>query len=86
MHLKAIGEHLAALRRPNEGAVILSFGAHAPDFECSKGSVSITVEKGGETATASAAGTGLDNALALARAKVERQIEARAKKAEATHA
>lgn len=82
-HLRTLGALLSAVRMDDEDAVIVSFGARCPDYDCRDGSVSATVTKAGQTATASAAGTDLATALMLARGKVERDIEAARKKREA---
>lgn len=73
--LRALGANLSAVRADDEAAVVVSFGANGPDYDCRDGSVSATVTKGGETATAVAAGHDLATALMLARGKVDRQIE-----------
>lgn len=73
-----IGADLASLRMAGEGLVIIGYGAHAPSIDCRIGSVSATVQRDGERATAEA--VSLQDALYLARAKVASQIAARDKK------
>jgi len=77
--LNNIGALLQSIRDAEEGAVIVGFGAHGPSYDSRVGHMSVTIEKQGETATSNA--VYLQDALFLARAKVNAQIEAREKKA-----
>lgn len=70
---------LMALRDASEGAVIVAFGAHAPNSDTPAGSVSVTVSAAGHSATSEA--VYLVDAISLARAKLKREAEARAAKA-----
>lgn len=78
--IKAIGVMLASLRNVDENSVVVSLGAYAPTADTFNGSVSATVTAGGHSATSEA--VDLANALRLARAKLAREAEARATKAE----
>ena len=75
--IRDIGRQLQTIRAYDESSVVVAFGAIGPDFDCPEGSVSVTVTKGGETATSAA--VELATALMLARGKVNRQIAAKQK-------
>lgn len=66
--INAIGTMLSSLRHDNEAAVTVAFTAHGPSTDCRNGSVSVTVEAGGHSATEEA--VSLADALALARARL----------------
>lgn len=78
--LRELGERLLSARHIAGDALILSFGAHAPDYDCDEGSVSVTVQVGSEAATAHANGGDIATALLLAHGKALRQAEAARKK------
>ena len=70
---------LMALREAAGGDLIVAFGAYAPNSDTPAGSVSVTIRGGGHTATSEA--VYLSDALFMARAKLTREAEARARKA-----
>lgn len=79
--INAIGTMVAGLRDQGEGMVAISFAAHAGSSDTPAGSISATVTMGGLSATSEA--VSLADALALARAKLAREVTAsNAKKAE----
>lgn len=75
--INAIGTMLASLRHADESTVAVAFAAHAPCTDTRGGSVSATVTKDGHSATSEA--VSLDDALRLARAKLDREAAAREK-------
>ncbi len=77
--INAIGALVASLRAPGEGTLIVAIAAHAGCSDTPDGSLSVTVEASGHQATSEA--VYLADALSLARAKLDREAAARAKKA-----
>jgi hypothetical protein len=73
--INLIGVDLASIRDGDEGAVIVGYGAHGPSADCQNGHVSVTIRKNGEIATSEA--VSLQDAIYLARAKVNGLIEKR---------
>jgi hypothetical protein len=71
---------LMALREKSEGALIVGFGAYAPNSDTPHGSVSVTVTAAGHSATSEA--VYLSDAIFMARAKLKREAEARKAAAE----
>ena len=76
--INAIGAMLASLRNVDEHTVAVSFAAHTGSAETREGSISATVTAGGHSATSK--GLNLNSALCLARGKLRREADARAKK------
>lgn len=76
----SIEETLRLIREKNEQGMIISFGSHHDDNCGERGSVSVTIEKSGQSATSKA--LHLFDAYLLAAAKVERQIDAEIKRRE----
>lgn len=72
--INAIGEQIAAFRCADETALVVGFGSHKGSPGCESGTLSVTVTKSGFTATSEALRLG--DAALLARAKVNRMIEA----------
>jgi len=66
---------LMAMRNQDEGHIIIGFGAHAPNADTRKGSVSVAVMKGEFSATCEA--VYLPDAFALARADIRAQEAAK---------
>jgi len=81
--LERIGSALAELREQPESAVVISFGTVGPSHDCPNGHFLVTVEKSGERATAEA--VHVQDALLLARAKVNAQLERREKERKENH-
>jgi len=78
--INAIGESLNSLRSENERGVLIAFEALGPAPDVRSGSIRVTVEGGGESATGHA--LNLSNAINIARAKLADAIKAAAKKRE----
>jgi hypothetical protein len=69
--INAAGAALQAIRLDGEHDLIVSFGAHAPSADCpTNGSVSVTIKRGSDEATSEA--VSLDDAIHLARGKLDR--------------
>ena len=73
-----IGAALASLRAIDELSLIVAFGAHAPSPDATGGSISVTIQRGAHRATSEA--VHLQDAIFLARAKVNAMATAAAKK------
>lgn len=75
--INAAGTALQAIRLPGEHDLIVSFAAHAPSPDCPiSGSVSVTIRRGRDEATSEA--VHLDDAISMARGKLDRIAKARA--------
>jgi hypothetical protein len=77
--INAIGKALQSLRCDDERALFVEFGAHGLSTDTRNGSVSVTIMKAGHRFTYEA--VSLQDALFGARAGVDREIAAKAKKA-----
>jgi len=79
--INSLGDTLQRLREANESYLIVAIGARGPNTDCRNGNAVATVRIGTDEATSEA--LYLDDAIALARAKVRRAIEQRRKADEA---
>lgn len=77
--LRDLQQRIEALRGPSDDAVIISVGTCARDYDVDDGFAEATVRMGSETQTARS--KYLDGAISLARGKILRDREAKAKKA-----
>lgn len=67
---------LGLMEFENEGALIVSVGAHGPSLDCSRGHTSVTLQSGQDVVTSEA--VGLFDAMCLARGKLKDIAERRA--------
>jgi len=73
--LNDLQQRINSLRTSGEDYLILSVGVRGPNFDCEEGNAVATVRIGNDTATSEA--LYLDDAIRLARGKIQRERAAR---------